>query len=52
MFQYSKFNRDISNWHINGNISMRDMFDGCTIKEEYKPNFFMYESFDFDKVNK
>jgi hypothetical protein len=31
---------------------MRDMFDDCTIKEEYKPKNFMYESFDFDKVNK
>ena len=37
MFYESKFNQDISNWKINKPCYTRYMFDGCKIKEEYKP---------------
>ena len=37
MFAKSKFNKDISNWKINKPCYNRYMFDGCKIKEEYKP---------------
>ena len=37
MFAKSKFNQDISNWKINKQCYTRYMFDGCEIKEEYKP---------------
>ena len=37
MFQNSKFNGDISNWKINKKCNTWFMFDGCPIKEEYKP---------------
>ena len=37
MFMHSKFNEDISNWKINKKCNTWFMFDGCPIKEEYKP---------------
>ena len=37
MFYKSKFNQDISNWKINKDCVRFNMFDYCTIKEEYKP---------------
>ena len=37
MFFRSKFNGDISNWKINKNCNTWFIFDGCPIKEEYKP---------------
>ena len=37
MFMHSKFNGDISNWKINKKCNIWFMFDGCPIKEEYKP---------------
>ena len=37
MFMHSKFNEDISQWKINKNCNTWFMFDGCPIKEEYKP---------------
>ena len=37
MFEQSKFNKDISNWKINKDCDVNDMFEDCQIKEEYKP---------------
>jgi hypothetical protein len=37
MFYNSDFNNDISNWKINPKCSTKGMFDGCKIKDEYKP---------------
>ena len=37
MFFKSKFTGDISKWKINKDCDTRDIFDGCPIKEEYKP---------------
>ena len=37
MFAKSKFNQDISKWKINKQCYTRYMFDGCPIKEEFKP---------------
>ena len=37
MFEYSKFNQDISNWNINEDCDTIHIFDGCPIKDEYKP---------------
>ena len=37
MFMHSKFNKDISNWKINKKCNTWFMFDGCPIKDEYKP---------------
>ena len=37
MFVLSKFTQDISNWKINKQCYTRYMFDGCPIKEEFKP---------------
>ena len=37
MFYRSKFNQDISNWKINKDCVTYNMFDGCPIKDEYKP---------------
>lgn len=38
MFHAAKFNKDISTWKINKKTCETiDMFEGCPIKEEYKP---------------
>ena len=37
MFEGSNFNQDISNWKINKNCLTFNMFNGCSIKEKYKP---------------
>ena len=37
LFNDSEFNGDISNWKINKNCNTWFMFDGCPIKEEFKP---------------
>ena len=37
MFNRSKFNQDISNWNISKDCVRYNMFDGCPIKEEFKP---------------
>ena len=37
MFYESKFNGDISDWNIDKDCKVYNMFDGCPIKEEYKP---------------
>jgi len=37
MFKYAKsFNQDLSKWDLTGK-DIRDMFDNCPIKDEYKP---------------
>jgi len=33
------FNQDISRWDVSKVTDTRYMFDGCPIKEEYKPKF-------------
>ena len=44
MFRYSKFNKDISNWNVSGwnyrDVDAIDVFDGCKIREKYKPKAF------------
>jgi hypothetical protein len=37
-YEAKSFNQDISNWHIKNNTETFSMFEGCPIKEEYKPN--------------
>ena len=37
MFIRSDFDSDISNWQLNPKCDTRNMFDGCKIKDEYKP---------------
>ena len=37
MFDDSKFNKDISNWNIRQDCLTFNMFNGCPIKEKYKP---------------
>ena len=37
IFNRSKFNHDISNWKISKDCVRYNMFDGCPIKEEFKP---------------
>ena len=37
IFNRSKFNQDISNWKISKDCVRFNMFDGCPIKEEFKP---------------
>ena len=37
MFDDSKFNQDISSWKISKNCLTFNMFNGCPIKEKYKP---------------
>ena len=37
MFADSEFNQNISNWKINSNCLTDWMFDGCDIKEQFKP---------------
>ena len=39
MFAYSKFNGDISNWDVSRVERNHMMFNGCRIREEYKPIF-------------
>ena len=40
MFQFCySFNQDLSNWNVSKVTNMADMFNGCPIKEEYKPKF-------------
>ena len=40
MFAFcKKFNQDISNWDVSKVKFKIDMFDKCSIKEEYKPKF-------------
>ena len=34
-----KFNQDISAWDVSKVNNKDNMFDGCTIKEKYKPKF-------------
>ena len=37
MFHYAEsFNQDLSEWNLNGKI-ITDIFEGCPIKDEYKP---------------
>jgi len=54
MFQKSEFNGDISNWNINSNCIIKDIFKNSSIKEEYKIKkaVRIAEGFDFDNVNK
>ena len=37
MFSYSSFNNDISGWNVSKVTNYVDIFDGCPIKEEFKP---------------
>ena len=37
MFMDSKFVVDISKWDVSNVTDLRFIFDGCRIKEEYKP---------------
>ena len=37
IFYKSKFNQDISNWKINKDCVIYNMFNGCPIRDEYKP---------------
>ena len=37
MFAYSKFSQDISKWKIDKKCDIREMFDNCLIKYEFKP---------------
>ena len=37
MFLMSEFNQDISNWNIDKTCDIRQMFDYCPIKDEFKP---------------
>ena len=40
MFAFcKKFNQDISNWNVSKVMYRMGMFDGCSIKNEYKPKF-------------
>ena len=39
MFAYGPFNQDISKWNVRKVKSIKDMFDKCPIKDEYKPHF-------------
>ena len=39
MFYDAKFNQDISNWNVSKVKNYEYIFDGCSIKDEYKPNF-------------
>ena len=34
-----KFNQDISGWNVSNVTNTAFTFDGCPIKEEYKPKF-------------
>jgi hypothetical protein len=52
MFKDSQFNRNISNWTINPECKIEIMFEGCPIKDEYKPKSIINEAFDFNSVNK
>jgi len=52
MFLEAKFNRDISNWNIENGANVKNMFDFCPIKDEYKPKFNVSEAFNFDSCNK
>ena len=37
MFYKAKFNGDISRWNIDKDCKVYNIFDGCPIKDEYKP---------------
>ena len=37
MFDRSNFNQNISNWEIDTNCDIRDMFHNCLIKDEFIP---------------
>jgi surface protein len=39
MFKESEFNQDISKWNTSRVRGFLYIFDGCPIKEEYKPKF-------------
>ena len=39
MFAYCPFNQDISKWNVRKVKAIKDMFDKCPIKDEFKPNF-------------
>ena len=39
MFYDSDFNQDISNWKISKDCETKFMFNGCKIKDEFKPVF-------------
>jgi hypothetical protein len=52
MFLEAKFNRDISNWNIENGTNVENMFDFCSIKNEYKPKINVSEAFDFNSINK
>jgi hypothetical protein len=38
MFKHSQFNQDISNWKLRYTTFTKNMFLGCPIKKEYKPD--------------
>jgi len=39
--QCKSFNQDLSNWKLSPKsaVNVNNMFEGCPIKDEYKPNF-------------
>ena len=37
MFCFSKFNQDISQWKIDKDCNTDDIFEDCSIRDEYKP---------------
>ena len=38
-YNCKKFNQDLSKWNVYYNVKNISMFDGCPIKNEYKPKF-------------
>ena len=39
LFSWTDFNGDISNWDVSNVTDADDMFNECSIKNEYKPKF-------------
>ena len=39
MFANSSFNKDISSWNIRKDCDIKMMFNGCDIRDEFKPVF-------------
>jgi len=39
MFSNSEFNQDISDWDVSKVKYYEKIFDGCPIRDEYKPKF-------------
>ena len=35
----TKFDKNISNWDMGSAADVSEMFDGCPIRDEYKPAF-------------